>query len=490
MSRPKQKSARSVAIEVLRRFEPKRDYAAQILDSLLDRTTERQRATDLVFGTIRNRTAIDAVITVFSSRPTQRIPADLLNIIRVAAYELIYRPQTPDYSIVNEAVENAKALTSPKQAGFVNAVLRNITRQIASRQIPLDGADGKATLGQTPSTGCEFKTAFMPDPKADPSGYLSAAFSLPKWLIIDWIAEFGVEQTRQICFASNRRPGIYIRPNTLRTTTRELADKLQQADIDAEIVPPEVAQASSISEPMAGPPGGASSMIRLKSSSAVTGLAGFADGLFSVQDLTASHAARMLAPQPDSRILDLCAAPGTKTTQLAEITGGSAQIVATDINAERLRMVEQNIARLGIGNVEIVPYDALETRAAEIGRFDAVLLDVPCSNTGVLARRIEVRYRLNPAVIDELAKTQEGLLRRAVSMVKPRGRICYSTCSIQSAENSGLVKSFLRQNDNLELESESLILPSTQITARDSAGTDRLSTFDRDGGYVAVLVQR
>jgi len=279
----------------------------------------------------------------------------------VAAYELIYRPQTPDYSIVNEAVENAKALTSPKQAGFVNAVLRNITRQIASRQIPLDGADGKATLGQTPSTGCEFKTAFMPDPKADPSGYLSAAFSLPKWLIIDWIAEFGVEQTRQICFASNRRPGIYIRPNTLRTTTRELADKLQQADIDAEIVPPEVAQASSISEPMAGPPGGASSMIRLKSSSAVTGLAGFADGLFSVQDLTASHAARMLAPQPDSRILDLCAAPGTKTTQLAEITGGSAQIVATDINAERLRMVEQNIARLGIGNVE--PKSAGSTRS-------------------------------------------------------------------------------------------------------------------------------
>jgi 16S rRNA (cytosine967-C5)-methyltransferase len=327
MTRQRPITARAVAIAVLNEFDPQRNYASPILNKLLDKTQERQRATDLVFGTIRNQTAIDMIIAGFGDCPAERIPTGLLNIIRIGAYELIYSPTTPEYSIVNEAVENAKAMGGKKQTGFVNALLRQISRHIKNRQIPLAEANAARTLPQTSLTGCEFDTDILPDPELSPADYFSAAFSLPKWLVSDWLAEFGLEKTRQICFASNRKPGIYVRPNTLKTTTKELAEKFRQAEVDFDILPDE-------------------SMIRIKAARAVTDLPGFAEGFFTIQDMTASRTVGILKPQPGGTILDLCAAPGVKTTQLAESTGDSAKIIATDINNERLQMLRENIARL------------------------------------------------------------------------------------------------------------------------------------------------
>jgi len=493
------KSARALAIDVLNRFNPKRDYAASILNNLLDQTAEKQRATDLVFGTIRNRSAIDTVIATFSSRPTERIPPRLLNILRIAAYELIYRPETPGYSIVNEAVENVRGLLGKKPVGFVNAVLRNITRHTVSRQAQLCGAEVRTALPQNPATGCEFDTPIVPDPQTRPADYLSAAFSLPKWLIADWLGEFGFERTRQICFASNRRPSIYIRPNPLRTTASDLAQKLYEQHIDFETVPPDILRASSIEHRESSIENRASSMIRIKSAAAVTQLPGFAEGLFTVQDLAASLAVKMLDPQPGWKILDLCAAPGVKTTQLAEITGGSAEITATDADSERLKKVKQNITRLGIASVtvlenaqlfEVSKFKILNSKLSGLGPFDAVLLDAPCSNTGVLSKRIEARYRLNPAAIQEFTITQSQLLCTAASMTMPRGRICYSTCSIQKAENNELVADFLRRNPDFEIDSETLILPSAEIPAQEPHGKAGPAGFDHDGAYVAILIRR
>ncbi|MBN2269406.1 MAG: methyltransferase domain-containing protein [Sedimentisphaerales bacterium] len=489
MGRELSKSARSVALEVLSRTDPERDYAGPILDSLLDQTTERQRATDLVFGTIRNCGAIDTVITAFSSRPAERISAELLNIIRIAVYELIYRPQTADYSIVNEAVENAKARAGEKQAGFVNAVLRNITRRIANRQIALADADIKAALPQTPSTGCVFNTSFMPAPESSPADYLSTAFSLPIWLIADWLEEFGFEIACNICFASNRRPSVYLRPNRLKTTAQELAKKLQQGDIDFEIVPAHLSQRPSIENRASNAGNQALSMIRLKSASAITQLPGFADGLFSVQDLAASRAVMMFDPQPGWKVLDLCAAPGVKTTQLAELTGDSAHIVATDVNRDRLRRIEENATRLGIASIEIVGYEDIDVRLAALAPFDSVLLDVPCSNTGVLAKRVEARYRLKPAVIEHFAATQSRLLGTAASMLKPNGKICYSTCSILRMENSEVIREFLRRNDGLRLELEELILPTAGTCIQSPSCEKSFDEFDHDGGYVAIITR-
>jgi 16S rRNA (cytosine967-C5)-methyltransferase len=483
------KTARQIATAVLNQFDPKRNYAGPILNELLQQTTEKQRATDLVFGTIRNLAVIDKVITRFADCPVERIQPGLLNIIRVASFELLYSPQTPEYSIVNEAVNAAKALTGPvrskspgataairktrrtsngagrKQTAFVNAVLRQITRHIKDRQMPLSQADPGRSLPQSLSTGCQFDTDILPDPNDSLADYFSTTFSLPKWLITEWLNEFGAEQVRQICFASNRRPSIYIRSNTLKTTAQQLAEMFRQADIEFEIVgavrEPPLDQASCTTWTQ--------SMIKLKSPRTITELPGFTEGLFTVQDITASLPVRLLKPQPEWTILDLCAAPGTKTTQLAELTKDSAKIIATDIDAERLKLVEENTARLGITSVNIVPYEEILN-----SKFDSVLLDVPCSNTGVLAKRIEARYRISPKAIKQLSKTQTKLLTTAAAMLKSNGKICYSTCSIQKAENNRLIKDFLLKNPRFELESELLTLP--------SAGD-----IDHDGGYVAVI---
>ena len=458
-------TARTIASAVLNRLDQKRNYAGPILDKLLHQTREKQRATDLVFGTIRNRAAIDTVIAKFADCPVKRIPAKLLNIIRIASYELVYSPLTPEYSIVNEAVETAKTLGGKKQTGFVNALLRQITRHITNRQILLSQANPKSTLPQTPQSGCEFDTNFLPDHETSPAKYLSICFSLPKWLIDDWLNEFGKEQTTQICFASNRRPSIYIRPNTLRTTTQKLAEKLRRADVDCEIID--------------------ATMIKLQSPKAVTELPGFNEGEFTIQDISAAEPVSLLNPLPEWTILDLCAAPGTKTTQLAELTQDSAKIIATDIDAERLKSVKENITRLSIHSVRIVAYEQLFENSKfsilnpkfAIDSFNCVLLDVPCSNTGVLAKRIEARHRIKPKTIKQLTKIQGELLKTAAAMIKPQGKICYSTCSIQKDENSQLVRNFLQKNPDFVLESELLTSPA-------------VNDIDHDGGYVAVITEK
>jgi 16S rRNA (cytosine967-C5)-methyltransferase len=484
MAHLKTPTARAVAIEVLNQFDPRRNYAGPILNKLLSQTGERQRATDLVFGSIRNRRAIDKVIEKFSNRPIRRISTELLSIIRVATYELIYSYETPIYSIINEAVENSKVtrrdasqrVGGKKQAGFVNAVLHQITKHITNRHSELKEANLRKTLPQTPASGCEFDIELLPDPKTQLVDYLSICFSLPRWLISEWLKEFGEDSTRQICFASNRRPSIYIRPNTLKTSPEKLAKKFHDADINYEIVPSVIPAEAGIQRSSESD----NSMIRIKSPKAVRDLSGFEEGLFTIQDISAAQPVQILNPQPDWKILDLCAAPGTKTTQLAEYTGDKAAIIATDIDSQRLQKLKENITRLGIKSIKTVLYEQLvakpqDTVISETGPFDAVLLDVPCSNTGVLARRVETRFRINQKAMDNLVKTQLELLKKAAIFIKHNGKICYSTCSIQRCENGTLIRKFLSQNPSFGLESEKSFLPAAD-------------KFDHDGGYAAVIV--
>jgi 16S rRNA (cytosine967-C5)-methyltransferase len=450
MSLRKSKTARVIAAEVLTESQKRKKFAGELL-YLYPQPERKSSATDLVFGVIRNRAVIDLVIEKCSQRLVKRIPVKMLNIIRVGVYELVYCPQTAEYAIVDEAVDYAKGITNAKQAGFVNAVLRQTLRHIRSRQMSLEQAPPRKTVPQTRDTGCEFTIEILPDRDASPQEYLSCAFSLPRWLVEGWLDEYGPEQTREICFASNRRPSIYLRPNILRTTVEGLVEKLRSEGVQCEVV--------------AG-----MDMVRVDSPGAIASLAGFSEGLFTVQDISIAGAVRVLQPKPEWSILDLCAAPGTKTSQLVEATGGQAEIVATDIAPARLKMLRDGLGRLGLSkSVTVVAFEELQRTG-----FDCVLLDVPCSNTGVLARRPEVRYRLTKSAVEELADTQLGLLRRAKELVKPGGVICYSTCSIQPDENGLLVSRFLAENNGFELKLEKLTLPSAE-------------GFDHDGGYVAII---
>jgi 16S rRNA (cytosine967-C5)-methyltransferase len=370
------KSGRAVAAAVLNKIDPKRDYAAAVLNEFLQQTVEKQRATDLVLGSIRNRYAIDSLITQLSNCPVERIAGKALNIIRVAMYELVYCPDSPQYAIVSQAVESAKGLRAKKQAGFVNAVLRRIASHINNREIDLSIAQPCRTLPQRPSVGCEFDVDILPASGEFPAEYLSKAFSLPKWLVSQWLEEFGWQRSLQICFGSNRRSSVYIWPNSLKTTTAGLTEKFRREDISFEVVADGMA-------------------IKVKSPQLVTELPGFAEGLFRIQDITAAAAVRLLNPQPGWKIADICAGPGTKTSQIAEITADKAEILATDIDSDRLKKVRENLDRLEIKSVKTADYNGLDKIIAQTGRFDCALVDVPCSNTGVLAKRPEVRYRIN-----------------------------------------------------------------------------------------------
>ena len=451
-------SARTAASEVLYLTDPSKGSISSGLNQGLAKTSEKQKCLDLVYGTLRNGRLINTIIAHFGRCPVRRISKRLLSIVRPAVYELVFCPDAPDYAVVNEAVNSARRYGGRKSTGFVNAVLRSIERHIKVRQTKIIDVDTQAVVRVGTDTGCLFDEPFLPHPQTESAEYLSQSFSLPPWMINKWLAEFSMEDTMEVAQAGNRRPGIYLRVNLLNCQQAALLDELREHKIQCESL--------------------AANMIRVHGAGDVTGLPGFRQGQFTVQDLCAAGVVPTFAPQKNEAVfLDLCAAPGTKTTHLAEVTGDRTTIVATDIQAERLANVRDNIHRLGLQSVRVLDYDKVQDYVQQHGLFDGVLLDVPCSNTGVMARRPEIRYRLHQGDIDKLTRTQAGLLDKAVAFIKPNGRLCYSTCSILEEENQDQVKAFLAKYPAFILAQERLTLPTVRGP-------------DHDGGYVAVLERR
>ena len=459
-------TARGIALKVLDKFKPAKHDAAGLLAGMIDKTDQKPQATDLVFGTIRNRSLIDHILATIANTPVERIHKRLVNIIRIGVYELVFASQTAEYAIVNEAANLASAIAGKKQTGFVNAVLRNIGRAIEQRSVPLASCELTKTVPTSPTEGCLFKDNLLPDPKANPSGYYSLAFSIPQWLIDSWLDDYGPEKTRHICYGSNRRPSVCLQVNTLKTSPQELFEMLLAKEIDCQVFDNDT--------------------IRLCDSGPVNKLPGFAEGLFTIQDPTAAKVARLLSPKPGQVVVDVCAAPGGKTVALAQQMNDTGSIIASDIHDQRLKMVTQNCQRLGITMVKTVSYKDFDDVISNTPLIDAVLLDVPCSNSGVLARRLDVRMRITPEIINEIAKTQYELLNKAAKMLRSGGKICYSTCSICRQENENVIKNFLKNNRQFEILLEELTLP----TAMPQTGLSPVKTIDFDGGYVAVIIKK
>jgi 16S rRNA (cytosine967-C5)-methyltransferase len=218
-------------------------------------------------------------------------------------------------------------------------------------------------------------------------------------------------------------------------------------------------------------------------------LPGYEEGWFSVQDVTAMSVMPMMGLRPGMRVLDLCAGPGGKTTHIAELMGNEGTIVACDISREKLSLVESNCKRLGITIVRTCLAEQLEREMQEGGIFDAILVDVPCSNTGVLGRRVEARHLLKPVVIQRLMHTQEELLEKAAEYVREGGTLTYSTCSIEVGENENQVQNFLEKNKAFRLSEEQFTLPGYRMNDSDSSGTikDTNAPGGRDGGYATIL---
>jgi 16S rRNA (cytosine967-C5)-methyltransferase len=280
----------------------------------------------------------------------------------------------------------------------------------------------------------------LPEPAAHPVEYLAAAFGLPDWLLRRWLPRYGALECHRLGFWFAGPAPLTLRCNPLRVERDRLLAALREAGHDAE----------AGEHPQA---------VRLREAAPVRELPGFAEGWFTVQDESAMRVASAVNPSPGDTVLDLCAAPGGKTTHLAELTGDRGRVVACDVDAERLETVVSLAQRLGLTSIETCPLDAERDETLPSGPFDAVLVDVPCSNTGVLGKRPEARWRLRPDDLRHLTELQSRLLMLAAGRVRPGGVVVYSTCSVEPEENRGVVEAVLREAPGLRLEAEEESVP-------------------------------
>lgn len=449
-------TARDIAIRALR------DRSGNVtahLDRLVSRAgmggPEGRLARELALGTVRRRGTLAAVLGAFLTRPDSPLPALLRHILHVALYQILFLDRIPDFAAVSEAVGQTRRLGRPQGAGLVNAVLRAVLRELAETETgPPPRAPDVIPVG--PNAFRRAARKVLPDPAADAPGYLAAAYSLPPLLAKRWIARFGsLDAAIGPAMHANCRAPLILRVNTLRACVADVLASL------GELVPPAVPHANRRSVVL---PGGD-----------VTGLAPFRDGLVQPQDATATAVGAATGVEPGMRVLDLCAAPGTKTTHMGELMENRGEIVAVDVSDEKLRLIEENCRRLGVTIVRTLAASQLGSLGPE--SFDVVLADVPCSGTGVLARRPEARWRFRQGAVARLTRQQRLLAAAAARFVRPGGRLVYSTCSLEPEECEQIAEHLLRCDAALHRVRDELTLP---------GGADNPAEW-HDGGYVAIF---
>ena len=301
-----------------------------------------------------------------------------------------------------------------------------------------------------------FDRAVLPKTHPLPE-HLAAAYSHPTWLVRRWVARFGHEKTEALLQTNNLRPRVTIRPMQIHTDADALRVELEAAGFDV--------QTNSTGD-----------AFQLASAAGLADLAALAKGRCHVMDLTAMVAVESLSPSPGSRVLDLCAAPGGKTLMLADRMADRGVLVACDISTDKMDRLADNVRRVRLHCVHVRHAEAVAKIAAEDGMFDFALVDAPCSNTGVLARRVDARYRLGEQDLVSLAKLQFDVLTTAAGVLAPGGVLVYSTCSLEPEENSQMIHRFLRARKDFTLDTERSTLPSPD-------------PLWHDGGYVARLVR-
>jgi len=445
-------TARAVAVDVLTAARTANAWAGELVDDHLARVPlapqDRRFVTQLVFGVIRRKATLDALVKPFVKRAFHDIEPPLVDCLRLGAFQLAFLTHVPKHAAVHETVNLADHLGRPRAKGFLNGVLRRVAEVVtdefvdapAPDALPFDGRSPPvATGGLRPSKSYRKLTRpLLPDPTTDPAAYLAAAFSWPRWLADRWLARHGPDECFRLGFWFNAPPPLWLRTNKLKLDRETYRLILAAQGIDAE-------------------PGEHPQSLRLTENAAIRELPGYAQGEFSVQDASSMAIVTALAPQSGWRVLDLCAAPGGKTTHLAELMTNRGHITACDIDPRRLDIVTTLCQRLGVTIVE--PVLVAKDGDPPPGPYHAAIVDVPCSNTGVLGRRPEVRWRLRPDEFEHLIRLQTRLLFNALDRVKPDGVVVYSTCSIEPDENEGVVKAVRRGIKGLTVEAEHHAIP-------------------------------
>jgi len=441
-------TARQVAADILHRTRFHSAFAGELLDEELGRAAlsgpDRRLVMQLVYGVLRRKGTLDALLTPFMRTPFHAVQERVIDVLHIGAFQLAFLTHVPKHAAVHESVELAEHVGSPQAKGFLNGILRRVSELVTDEFTLRPGPNAVPfEPHQSPVTAVtgryrRLNQNILPDMSAEPVAYLAAAHSWPRWLAERWFARFGLDECIRLGFWFNAAPPLWIRTNKLNMDRESYRLQLAAATIDAE-------------------PGEHPQSLRLIDAPAIRDLPGYAAGDFSVQDHSSILVASALAPQPGNRVLDLCSAPGGKTTHLAELMDNRGFVTACDIEQKRLDTVTTLCQRLGIKNVQTVLLQENEEPPA--GPFDAALVDAPCSNTGVLGRRPEVRWRIKPTEFEYLIRLQTKLLFQAIERVKPRGVVVYSTCSIETDENENVVKGVLRALKNVKLEAEQYAIP-------------------------------
>ncbi|MGE5598644.1 MAG: 16S rRNA (cytosine(967)-C(5))-methyltransferase RsmB [Bacteroidota bacterium] len=416
-----EKTARGTALAVLNRLTGKGAYANLALAEVLARSPldvrDRAFCTELVYGVTRMRARLDYLLDRLLVRPLTLLPPAVRGLLRLSVYQLEFLSAAAPYAVVDEAVTLAKRRGFAGYAGLVNAVLRNFIRR--RDELILPGPD-------------------------QPFACLTVTLSHPSWLAERWLARLGPAEALALARANNESPPVVLRVNTLRTNGDELLARLRRAGVEA--------------APSTLVPEG----IRLSGARAVEDLPGYDEGHFLAQDEGAILVGRVMAPVPGERFIDLCAAPGGKTTHLAALGKNRVEIVALDVHEHKVALLQENCRRLGVTGVTALAADA---RRYEGESADGVLLDAPCTGTGVLRRRADLRWRRRPEDLGALVALQREILHNAARLVRPGGRLVYSTCSLEPEENEEQVRWFLAAHPEFRPEETAPYLPGAAAPA-------------------------
>jgi 16S rRNA (cytosine967-C5)-methyltransferase len=386
--------ARDAAVKALCRIERDKAYANLVLSIILDNPSlnpqDRGFATELTYGTLRHKGRIDWILNQFLSQPLEAQLLFIRNLLRITVYQLLFLPNIPQAVVCSESVKICKRNVKTRHlVPLVNALCRKMTRMIPSLEYP----------------------SFQDDPLLA----ITVNTSHPEWIIRRWIDQYGIDKAKSLAEANNQPAPLVIRVNRLKIDQKNLVDQLTVKGVKV-FLSPIVPSALRVE----GLKVGACEL--------------FQAGYYSVQDESSQLVGFIVDPRPNELIYDLCAAPGSKSTHLAELSDDTASIAAFDLHSNRLNLVKQAAARLDIKNITVNQMDATDPKPG-LPLADKVLVDAPCSGLGVLRRRVDLRWKRTPYELKGLIQLQRSILAQAVGMLKPGGLLVYSTCSVDREEN-------------------------------------------------------
>ena len=367
----------------------------------LEDERDRSLAADIVSGTLRWQRSLDRLAVHFAKRPLDKLDAEVVTVLRLSLYQLLHLTRVPASAVVDDAVDLTRAARKPSASGFVNAILRSILREKHRLPLPPRPAEGAA--------------------RAEALAYLGVTHSHPEWLVERWIERYGFDAVEAWVRFDNVAPRLTLRVNRLKATRDEARRMLADEGIETE--PTRYAPDGLLvidGNPMRRP----------------------ADGLFFVQDEASQLVARAAGAQPGERVLDLCAAPGGKTTAMAADMRDEGVLVATDVRPRRMRLLRETVRLSGARHAHVVQVPG----RGELpfgDAFDCVLVDAPCSGLGTIRRDADIRWRRSASDLARFAQDQLDLLARAAATVRPGGRLIYSTCSSEPDENEDVIRRFL-----------------------------------------------